>query len=84
MTDENADNDFRSKDLEDLISAESLDPLGEPQREKTVPKPQVSKGNSSKRKATLPIVPATSKPRAHSHTQHEAVMEGLSSNKQYL
>ena len=48
MTDENADNDFRSEDLEDLISAESLDPLGEPQREKTVPKRQVSKGNSSK------------------------------------
>ena len=29
-----ADNNFRPKDLEDLISAESLDPLGELQREK--------------------------------------------------
>ena len=82
MTDKNADNDFRSEDLEDLISAESLDPLGEPQREKTVPKPQVSKASSSKRKATLPIGPATSKPRVHSHTQHEAVMEGLKALQQ--
>ena len=77
MADENEDNVFRSEDLEDLTSAESLDPLGELQREKTVPKLQVSKGSSSKRKATLPNVSVTSKPRAHSHIQHEAVMEGL-------
>jgi len=77
MADENKDNVFRSEDLEDLTSAELLDPLGELQREKTVPRPQVSKGSSSKQKATLPNVSATSKPRAHSHTQHEAVMEGF-------
>jgi len=77
MADENEDNVFHSEDLEDLTCAESLDPLGELQREKTVPKPQVSKGSSSKRKVTLPNVSATSKPRAHSHTQHEVVIEGL-------
>ena len=77
MADENKDNVFRSEDLEDLTSAELLDPLGELQREKTVPRPQVSKGSSSKQKATLPNVSATSKPRVHSHTQHEAVMEGF-------
>ena len=77
MADENKDNVFRSEDLEDLTSAELLDPLGELQREKTVPRPQVSKGSSSKQKATLPNVSATSKPCAHSHTQHEAVMEGF-------
>jgi len=77
MADENKDNPFSSEDLEELTSAESLDPLGELQSENTAPKPQVPKGSSSKRKATLPNVSATSKPRAHSHTQHEAVMEGL-------
>ena len=82
MTDENEDNGFRSEDLEDLISAESRDSLGEPQREKTIPKPQVSKGSSSKRKATLPIVPATSNPRAHSHTQQQVVVEGLQTRQQ--
>ena len=59
---QNEDNKFRSEDWEDLISAESLDPLGELQSEKTAPK--ASKGSSSKRKATLPNVYATSKPRA--------------------
>ena len=56
MADKNEDNEFRSEDWEDLISAESLDPLGELQSEKTAPKPQASKGSSSKRKATLPNV----------------------------
>ena len=62
--------------LEDLLSAESLDPLGKPQSEKTAPKPRVS-GSSSKQKATLPKTSATSKPCAQSDCQHAVVMEGL-------
>ena len=62
---------------EDLLSAESLDPLGKPQSEATVPKPRVSSGSSSKQKATLPKTSATSKPCAQSDRQHDAVMEGL-------
>ena len=84
MSDTNEDKELR-KDLEDLTSAESLDPPGELQRGKTAPKPRVSKRSSSKdsnQKATLPKASATSstnKPRAPSHTNHEAVMEGLKS-----
>ena len=62
MADKNEVNEFRSEDLEDLISAESLDPLGELQSEKTLPKPLASKESNSKRKATLPNFYATSKP----------------------
>ena len=62
---------------EDLLSAESLDPLGKPQRETTAPKPRVSSGRSSKQKATLLKTSATSKPCAQSDRQHDTVMEGL-------
>ena len=62
---------------EDLVSAESLDPLGKPHSEDTVPKPQVSSGSSSKQKAALPKASATSKPCAQSDRQHDAVMESL-------
>ena len=62
---------------EDLLSAESLDPLGKPQSEKTAPKPRVSSGSSSKQKATLPRTSATSKPCAQSDRQNDAVMEGI-------
>ena len=62
---------------EDLLSTESLYPLGKLQSETTAPKPQVSSGSSSKQKATLPNTSATSKPCAQSDRQHDAVMEGL-------
>ena len=65
----------RLEDSEDLLSAESLNPLGKPQREKPVPKPRVSSGSSSKQKATLPKTSSTSKPCGQSDGQHDAVME---------
>ena len=68
---------LRLEVLEDLLSTESLDPLGKPQSETTAPKPRVSSGSSSKQKATLPKPFATSKPCAQSDRQHDAVMEGL-------
>ena len=68
---------LRLEVLEDLLSTESLDPLGKPQSETTAPKPRVSSGSSSKQKATLPKTSATSKPCAQSDCQHDAVMEGL-------
>ena len=69
------DEDARRLEVsKDLLSAESLDPLGKPQSEDTVPKPRVSSGSSSKQKATLPKTSATSKLCAQLDRQHDAVM----------
>lgn len=72
------DEDVRLLEVsEDLLSAESLSPLGKPQSKKTALKPRVSSGSSSKQKATMSRTSTTSKPCAQSDRQHDAVMEGL-------